>query len=217
MKALITIGVVAALGFAGFGLYSKYSSLQQTGADWETQLNAQYVSNQNELSTYISKFYEEVGIANLKSDKMDQILSDAVKGRYDGKMSSAQVGQGSMFSAIKEAYPNIDMSQYDRIMDLISSGRDAYKDKQNKLIDMLRGFDKWRISGPLQKMFIGWMGLPDNELVARIGQNKPMRGQDAEDAMWTIVTTKSTQDAYQTGTMDPLAIPGASPAPAKKQ
>ena len=114
---------------------------------------------------------------------MDQILTDAVKGRYDGN-SSAKVGGGQLFSSIKEAYPNIDVSQYDRILDLISAGRDAYKQKQSKLIDMLRGFDKWRVgSGPINKMLISWMHIPDDELVARIGKTST-RGRDAEDQMW---------------------------------
>jgi hypothetical protein len=216
MKKIIGIGIVAVIVLALFGVYSKYNSLQMTAADYETQLNAQYLDNQNELSTYISKFYESVGIANLKSDKMDQILTDAVKGRYEGN-SSAKVGGGQMFSSIKEAYPNLDMSQYDRILDLISAGRDAYKQKQSKLIDMLRGFDKWRVgSGAVNKLLIGWMHIPDDELQARIGKTVT-RGRDAEDQMWTIVTTSSTQKAYDTGTMDPLSVPSDKPtAPAKQ-
>jgi hypothetical protein len=216
MNKIIGIGIAALLVLGLFGMYSKYSSLQTTAADYETQLNAQYLDNQNELSTYISKFYESVGIANLKSDKMDQILTDAVKGRYDGN-SSAKVGGGQLFSSIKEAYPNIDVSQYDRILDLISAGRDAYKQKQSKLIDMLRGFDKWRVgSGPINKMLISWMHIPDDELVARIGKTST-RGRDAEDQMWTIVTTSSTQKAYDTGTMDPLTVPSDKPAAPAKQ
>ena len=216
MKKIIGIGIVAVIVLALFGVYSKYNSLQMTAADYETQLNAQYLDNQNELSTYISKFYESVGIANLKSDKMDQILTDAVKGRYEGN-SSAKVGGGQMFSSIKEAYPNLDMSQYDRILDLISAGRDAYKQKQSKLIDMLRGFDKWRVgSGAVNKLLIGWMHIPDDELQARIGKTVT-RGRDAEDQMWTVVTTSSTQKAYDTGTMDPLSVPSDKPtAPAKQ-
>lgn len=212
-KLIITLGVVGALLLGVFGIYGKYNSLQMTAASYETGLNAQYLDNQNELSTYISKFYESVGIANLKSDKMDQIISDAVKGRYDGN-SSAKVGGGQLFSSIKEAYPTLDMSQYDRILDLISAGRDSYKQKQSKLIDMLRAFDAWRVgSGAINKLLIGWMHIPDDELQARIGKTVT-RGREAEDQMWTIVTTASTQKAYDTGTMDPLTIPTDKPAPA---
>src|SRR5262249_47679195 len=128
MKKLIVIGVLAAVFVGLIGIYNYANSLQQEGVARETELTAQYLDNQNELSTYISKFYETIGVANLKSDKMDKILLDAVKGRYEGH-TSAQPGQGQLFSAIQEAYPTVNLDIYDRILDQISAGRDAYKQK----------------------------------------------------------------------------------------
>jgi hypothetical protein len=207
MKTLIIVGaILGALVLGAIGIYGYANSLQMEGVARETELNAQYLDNQNELSTYISKFYETVGIANLKSDKMDQILTDAVKGRYEGH-TSAQVGQGQLFSAIKEAYPNIDLSHYDRILDLINSGRDAYKQKQSKLLDMLRSYDKWRESGIFQSMVLGKY-FPSNHLEARIGTSIK-HGAEARDQMYLIVLTQSTTDAYNSGHLDPLSIPGA--------
>ncbi len=209
MKTLIIVGaIVAALFLSAIGLYSYANGLQTEGVARETELNAQYLDNQNELSTYISKFYETIGVANLKSDKMDQILTDAVKGRYDGQASSAKTGQGQLFSAIKEAYPNIDLSIYDRILDQIAAGRDAYKAKQSKLLDMLRGYDKWRETGLVQSRIIAAMGVPSNHLEARIGTSVK-HGSDAREQMYLIVLTQSTTDAYNSGHLDPLTIPGA--------
>ena len=206
MKTLIIVGAILGALIAGVvGIYGYANSLQQTGVAYETELNAQYLDNQNELSTYISKFYETVGVANLKSDKMDQILTDAVKGRYEGH-TSAQVGQGQLFSAIKEAYPNLDMSIYDRILDQINSGRDAYKQKQSKLLDMLRSYDKWRESGIIQSMLLGKY-FPSEHLEARIGTTVK-HGAEARDQMYLIVLTQSTTDAYNSGHLDPLTIPG---------
>lgn len=208
MKTLIIVGaIIGALILGVLGIYGYANGIQQEGVARETELNAQYLDNQNELSTYISKFYETIGVANLKSDKMDQILLDAVKGRYEGH-TSAQPGQGQLFSSIKEAYPNIDLSIYDRILDQISAGRDAYKQKQSKLLDMLRSYDKWRESGIIQSRIISAMGLPSNHLEARIGTSVK-HGSDARDQMYLIVLTQSTTDAYNSGHLDPLQVPGA--------
>lgn len=49
----------------------------------ERQLNAQYLSNQNYLSTYIAGFYEQSNVLSAQSDQLDRILTDAVKGRYE--------------------------------------------------------------------------------------------------------------------------------------
>ncbi len=203
---IITLAVLAALVIGVISLFNYASGLQKEGVAQETSLNAQYLANQNELSTYVSKFYETIGVANLKSDKMDQIITDAVKGRYENN-SSAQPGRGQLFSAIQEAYPNADLSVYDRIIDQINSGREAYKAKQDKLVDMLRAYDAWRKSGLIQPAIIRTMGFPSDALEARIGTDVK-HGAAAEEQMWLIVTTTSTSQAYQTGHQDPLQVPG---------
>ena len=214
-KSLIILGILGAIVIvAGISFYNYVNGLQQQGVAQETALNAQYLDNQNELSTYVSKFYESVGVANLKSDKMDKILLDAVKGRYEGN-TSAQPGRGQLFSAIQEAYPDIDLKVYDRILDLINAGRDAYKQKQTKLLGMLQGYDQWRGSGLVQKHVIsGVLGFPSDGLEARIGKDVK-RGAAARDQMYLIVLTQSTTDAYDSGHMDPLTVPGTTPAEKK--
>jgi len=213
-KGLLAAVVIAGLFFGGLiiggiCLLLYYNSIQRQGVTFETQLNSQYLDNQNELSTYISKFYETIGVANLKSDKMDQILLDAVKGRYDGK-TAAQPGQGQLFSAISEAYPQIDLTIYDKIVELINQGREAYKQKQTKLLGMLANYDNWCKRKDIPHV---WMvgGFPSNALEARIGTSVK-RGADAREQMFLIVTTKGTQEAYTTGTMDPLQVPGGNKA-----
>lgn len=207
LSAIVLGGLLA----VGIGFYAKINTLRNEGIPIESGLNAQYLDNQNQLSAYISEFYETVGVANLKSDKMDTILVDAMKGRYEGN-SSAQVGRGQLFSSIKEAYPNLDLSIYDRIIDLIHAGREHYKQAQSKLLDMLRSYDNWRSTGIVQSWIIkNILGFPSERLEARIG-TQVTRGAAARDQMYLIVTTADTQKAYQTGTMDPLQIPGAKPA-----
>ena len=194
----LVIGIVSIFGYV--------NGLQKTGVQYETALNAQYLDNQNELSSYKASFYEQIGVANLKSDKMDQILEDAVKGRYEGKMDPGT--SGSLFSAIAEAYPDISgLNIYDKIIDHIKAGREAYKQKQSKLLDMLRGYDQWRQSGIIQSRVISAMGYPSNALRAQIGTNAKY-GQAALDQMYVIVLTSDTVKAYETGIDEPLQVPG---------
>lgn len=200
---LIVVGVV--LGAIGLGFYGYANGINSDGVKMESSLNAQYLDNQNELSSYKTSFYEQIGVANLKSDKMDQIIEDAVKGRYDGKMAPGT--GGAMFSAITEAYPNVNLDIYDKIVDFIRASREAYKQKQSKLIDMLRAYDNWRRDGLVRKHFVRMMGFPSDGLEARIGKTVT-RGQAALDQMWTIVTTDDTKKAYETGTDAPLTVPG---------
>src|SRR5262245_58567300 len=108
-------GVILAVLLVFVG-YQQLNGVHQARADYENGLNAQYVSNQNELSSYISGFYEQLGVAKLKSQKLNDILLAAVKGRYDAKGSAAQVGKGQLFSAISEAYPELTgLNVYDKV------------------------------------------------------------------------------------------------------
>ena len=203
-KGLIITGIVFAVLFAiGFGFYSYINGVRNDGIRQETALNAQYLANQNELSSYQAGFYEKLGVANIKSDKMNKIIADAVKGRYDGDMKPGT--GGALFSAIQEAYPEIgdNLDLYDDIVEYVGAKREAYKQQQNKLLDMLRAYDTWRQEGLVQSTVIRTIGFPSQSLEARIGTSVK-RGWEARDQMFLIVLTEDANKAYETGVDSPL-------------
>lgn len=206
-NALVALGVVlGVILLFSLGLYGKFNGINNTAVDKETALSAQYQDNQNELSSYVSGFYEQTGLVAAKSAQMDKILTDAVKGRYDKGSTAAPVG-GQLISAMIEAYPDLSgLDSYDKIMTYVQSGREAYKQKQSKLLDMLREFDKWRNTGLLNKHFISWAGVPDKNLRATIG-SKSVFGAKAEKQMYLIVLAPQAKAAYTTGEQAPLTVP----------
>lgn len=186
-------------------LYSQFNSVQNNGVNQEQALNAQYLNAQNELSAYISTFYETVGIADAKSEKLDQVLTDAIKGRYDeGGVTLG--GQGQLVSALTEAYPDLaGLDIYDEVIDVIRSGRESFRGQQEKLLDMLRRYDAWRDEDILRSMFVSMRGFPSDRVKVEI-DGRTLRGQDALDEMWRIVLTEEARDAYDTKTLDPLTV-----------
>lgn len=212
LKALIIVGVLILVVLF---LYGKFNGIHREGIDRETALTAQYLDNQNELSSFIATFYEQLGIADRKSEQLDRILEDAVKGRYDDTGLSAATPNESndLISAIVEAYPDLSgLDTYDTIMDTISSGRDAYKQKQTKLLDMLRSYDRWRKQDIIGSVLISIAGHPSSSLRAQVGERIDT-GQDALDRMYQIVLTTQAAQAYETGTLDPLEIPALGENP----
>lgn len=212
---IVTLAVLGALLVGGFSLYGYLNGLRTKSVQHETGLNAQYLSNQNYLSAFLSGFYEMLGVANLKSDKLDQILTDAVKGRYED--SGGFSANGAFFAAVVEAYPDLaGLDIYDRIVNYVSSQREGYRNIQDKLLDQLRSYDAWREDGFVQSRVIAnVLGVPSQRLEARIGMNV-VRGAEARDKMYQIVLASAAKKAYETGTMEPLEVPGGNTASPKK-
>ena len=211
ITALIVGGVLFLLVLAGYGYFN---GLNTDRVNMETTITAQYQSNQLELDTYHKKIKEAVGIANVKSDKLDQVLRNAVSGRYGVNKDEAgnRQGQGgAFFSAIVEAYPDIrgQLDLYDRIVDAVFAGREAFKQKQNLLLDRVRAYEVWMNDGLVQSIMIKKViGAPTDLLQARIG-TKVTRGQDALDQIRLIVTSQATGQAFETGQDEGVEIPGA--------
>lgn len=203
---IITIIVLVVIVTSGISLYGYINALRNERVDWETQLPNQYAANQAYLSAYVGGFYEQVGVAKLKSDKMDKILLDAVKGRYEGT-GGFKSSNEALFSAIKEAYPDLSgLNIFDKMMDYISSKREGYRADQQKLLDMLRAYDKWRASGIVQSWIIKHvLDCPSENMIARIGEKK-YTGQAALDQMYLLVLVEGTTEAYTTGKMKPLEV-----------
>lgn len=201
--SMVAIAVLTLLVVSGVGFYGWVNGLRSTSVGYETGLNAQYLDNQNYLSAYISGFYEQLGVANLKSEKMDKILLDAVKGRYGEKGFSSQ---GAFFSAVAEAYPDIKgLNIYDKIVDYVSAKREGYRAIQSKLLDVLRSYDYWRQDGIIQSWVVAsfLLGVPTERLEVRL-DGKVSRGKEAREQMYVIVLADQATDAYKSGRMAPL-------------
>lgn len=202
--ALIAAAGLTLVVLIGFGV--TLNGVQKAMVKREQALSAQYQANQNELSTFVSKVTEMMGVAETATEAQRTVLEDAVKGRYEGETGANPTG-GAFFSAITEAYPDLAQNQalYGKVQDAVSSGREAYKNKQDKLLDMLREYETWKNSGFVHSKLASMVGAPSDNLVARVGM-QANRGQDALDQMYVIVLTSQAKEAYETGEMDPLDL-----------
>jgi hypothetical protein len=208
-KGLIAAGVsVGAVFILGMLLYSTFNNIDKDAERREAALTAQYLDNQNELSKFISGFNETFGVAEVKADKLNEVLENAMKGRYESGSSAAvpgAAGNTALFSAMVEAYPDLSgLDSYDRVIDYVQAGRESYKQQQTKLLDMIREYDTWRRSGLIHQRLVILAGHPGDGLRAQIAE-KVVTGEVALEQMRLIVTTSDTRAAYTTGTMEPLA------------
>ena len=209
-KVLLALAVVVLLIFiAVASMFSYVNNIRNDGISKENSLIGQYSDNQNELSSYILTFNETLGIADKQSSKLNDILLEAVKGRYDNDTSLEPGTGGSMFSAISEAYPDLTATTatYAKVQDQVVSGRKAYKLQQTLLLDKIRDYNDWKKKGIVKSFVVkNILGFPSDDLVVTAG-NQTFRGQAALDQISTLVLTDEAIEAYQTGTQDPLITP----------
>lgn len=200
IKRWLIGGVIVVLALLG---YSRLNDEYNESVRRESQLSMLFLSNQNELSAYVSTFYEEASVANMKSEKMTKFMTDAVRGRYD---KNGGFDGSAMVSMLKEAYPDMkEFGTFDKIIQHVKAGRESFKGKQEYLLDQIRTYKNWYregfVRGYVMKKFI-----PSVHLEARIG-DKVVTGKEALDLMERIILTGDTKKAYETGVMDPLTMP----------
>ena len=204
IRTMTIIGIVAFVAIMAMVGFGKVNGLRDNLIQKEASLVAQYKDNQNELSTYILQFKESMGVAGKSSERLEEILTEAVKGRYDGNMEPGT--GGSMFSAITEAYPDLTATaeSYNKVQDLVVSGREGYKNKQTKLLDMIRDYDTWRESDLVNSFIIkSWLKAPTDRMKVTVGE-QTFKGQDALDKISQIVLTKDAITSYETGETEAL-------------
>lgn len=203
-KALVALALVGIVVVSGLILFGKFNSAQKTMVRHENSLNAQYSDCQDNLSNYIAKIKEALGVADRASSALDTVLTDVVKGRYEAG-STANPSGGSAFSAIVEAYPDLNgiTINYEKVQSAIFAGRDGFKNCNTMLLDKVRAYNTWRQSGLIQSKINAMVGAPSDNLEARVGDNV-VYGKAALDAIKRLPLTSEAKDAYETGTMDPL-------------
>ena len=207
MKKLIVLGVILA-GVIGFAMYAAgvYTSARNDGNTKELALTAQYKSMMASYGQDRLAFTDSIGITREKRDAMDKILTDAVSGRYN--KGGAQVDNGKLFSAVKEAYPDLNgLGVYDKILDFVTRMRNKFAQNQAQIATMIQDFDTWRTTGGLlHPWFCKLIGFPNDLIEVHIG-NDVYRGQKALDMMSRPIVGNDTNQIFDSGTDQPGFTP----------
>lgn len=205
-KLIISLGAIFVGLILVFSTFGWLNGMQKASVEREVRLSRQYESLKTGLDAFLTTAREQAGVTKAQSAAFDKIMLDAVQGRYVGKEggpTGIQPTGGSLFSAIAEAYPNLDTlnSSYTRILDTISSGRTAFANNQQKLQDQLREYDQWRKSGLIHSWAVAHItGVPTGNLVVVNDSRKT--GQAAYDVMAKVITSSLTGQSFESGKLE---------------
>lgn len=172
-KTFMAIGValVTLIGVVLIGLVSVVTVLN-TETDLATRITAKQRDNQNEMDG----MWKTISQAAQVTEAQKNALLDIFKG-YAGARSSGAAG-GSLATWIKESVPNVDVSTYNNLMNVIVSKRDGFVRRQKELLDLSREHNR-----TLRSIPSGW-------ICSIFGR---------KEIPVTIVTSDRTERAFESG------------------
>lgn len=177
------------------------SGLENTGYQKEENLNALFKKEQSTLSSCITRVKQTVQANQAQNAALDKILTDTMEGR---RQLNAGAEGGSLFSAIQEAYPDLDQlgPAYQDLRVVINGCYTDFDSAQAQMQDAIAEYNSWRRGGRVKRYFADV--FPSDGLVAQVGgsSGQTYKGQEALDIMGRVILDSAAGNSFNTGDLD---------------
>jgi hypothetical protein len=168
---LLTLLVVLVVSLGGL-----YVSNHNRAVDLESQVVAQYEDMRNTMSNYTLKLQEMIQVTDIYKEDLRDIVEATFTGRY------GEDGSQAMFQWIQEQNIQLDASVYKNIQVTMESGRTEFQNKQTRLLDTKRIYQK-ELNSFVSGFFMRLAGYPEIDL-----------------DKYHIIVEESTQQKFENGT-----------------
>lgn len=180
MKTTLILIVLAVVAFVGIGSLAVYGiSTYNQAQRLHNLYDAKLVDNTSEFDNMWKKISQTAQIPNAKKDALREIFegyASARTGNGDG---------GSLMKWVQESVPNVDLSEYKDVMNIIVGSRDSWTNRQKELVDIARQYNEMRST------------FPSNIVMMIFGMDKINP---------KVVTSSRTDKAFQTGKDDDVDL-----------
>ena len=183
---IVAISGAVFVGLIAITSIGSYVSAANYGNATEQRLKAKQKDNENIYASYGQKIAEASQIPSMYTEDLLKITTAAIQGRYGPN------GAQSTVTWIKEQNPNLDPKMYVKIMQMVESGRDEFKNAQTGMLDIKRSYET--SLGTVWKGF--WLGLA----------GYPKLNLDDYD----IVTTDAANKAFKTKREEKIILRGSN-------
>ncbi|MFN8553092.1 MAG: hypothetical protein U0103_16590 [Candidatus Obscuribacterales bacterium] len=177
-----------------------YVGERNAGIEQELGMVSQWNAMQARYSQGRLAVVDGLNIAGKHKDGLVQLLKSGVGRRSRFTDNDGRLDRNRFISVVREAYPELDGLQvYDRLLIEVQALRQAFAGDQDKLHDMVRGYETWRTTGGLFHPFIvEQLGFPSRLLEIHIG-NTVLTGPDALDKLSRAIISKDAADIFESG------------------
>lgn len=184
--AIVVPAVVAlVLVFKSLGWYNEAVSLEKT-------TKAQYLDNKNEYDAFWKKVKEVAQVPERYKDDFKEVLVAETSAKF------GEGGSEAMMQWFKDREINFDAGQYQKIQNVIESGRNDFKRAQSLLLDKQRKYEV-HLEKAFGSLVSGIFGMPKEVR----GELAPRSDRDGDGILtvldYPIVTSKKTEKAFDAG------------------
>lgn len=193
MGKWIGFGIVGAVIL---GLVMAFASTYNKAVRLENTIIAAHEDSQNVLGQHAPKLKEALGVTELQTDSLLKLFSASNEARY-GKDGSKATMQW-----IKEQNPNLDQSNYGKIITMLEASRNDFANAQKVKIDKVRTYRDMTRSF-FTGTILGIAGFP-----------KPAVDKDGQEHEFfsyygKVIVSGHADNAFKTGIDDGVDIKGA--------
>lgn len=215
------VGIIAALAMivvvvaSVIGYFTEQMHVHNEGIHKENSITEMNNNNTVTLNSYVASLKEQIGIANIHSAALDKVFTDMFNARFSKDQLTNPSAQGSAFSALNLSLsaaqpmnmPQVDLSDYDKVITFVQGHRDDYASDQKQLQSALADFNDWRASFPTS-WFAG--AFPDHWLTCSDDNGNQLSGQACEDYLSKISQPNgSNNGGGQNAVVLPTLTPGS--------
>jgi hypothetical protein len=219
-KKLLIVGgaIILALLFIYLLIVKPYYSTTNKGEEYEQKLEALHSFSVQSLGTCIDQGAVSADVAEEEFAKIKGILVEAAGARYQNN-STAQdaIGGGTLFSAVSEAYPQLDQSSWRNLQTTVVGCREEFQGTQDRIQATAADFETWQTNDSL---FSGWVkdNFPNDALeITDPSTGTVLTGEPAYQYLTAVVTVQSAKTAFGDGTVEQQDLfSSESPSPEKQ-
>ena len=171
------------------------------GERMEQKLTALYSNSLGTLSECLDKGRVAAQVSVEEFERLKDVLTEVVGVRYEeGSDVSEVLGGGSAFSAIVEAYPQIDQRSWQNLQVVVVGCRGEFQAAQERIQADASIYEQWRVS---EDAFNGWIKeqFPSDELFVITPSGVPLDGRAAFEHITRVVTLEEANKAFESGVL----------------
>lgn len=180
------IGAIFGVSVLATGLIGGVTLLsnRKTIITLEQSIEQQYMSNKSNYDSMVKAAREMVQVTDMYAEDFERIYSNLISGRYKGE---EQQQLNSLFKVVQESNPTLDSSVYTTLQRELSANRKTFDSNQTKVLDRIREYNTF-----VETKFI----------------TSAVFNKQKIDSSKYIVTSESTEDAFNSGKADEINLRG---------